>query len=276
MSEISKNFDIGESAVTRVRKRDEQKRQKIAIISMILVIALLIAALALVMYLREIFVYEDVDGSKYFVKKIDGSYSLCYKGGDVLDKNTDGYYQTDAGTLVIVDTVSGSCTRYAVVDVEGTEEVGYSQYVLMFKQLTYDNYSTKDQSKIIKSIEVHNDHGEFTFECDGNGDFVIKGNEATPYSKETFAQLAVACGYTLSMHRLASPAVLESGEIDYAEYGLVERETIVYGELDENGDPIVTTYTPAYYIITTMTGESHKVIIGDMTVTGTGYYAKYD
>ena len=276
MSETKKNFDVGESAVARAKRRDAQKKQRLAIIAMILVIALLVVALAVVMYWIDIFIYEDVDGSEYYVKKIDGSYALCYKGEGVLDKNPDGLYQTDAGTLVSVDVVKGTCTRYAVVDTEGTEEVGYAQYVLMFKQLTYDSYSTKDQSKIIKSIEVHNDHGEFTFERNSSGDFVIKGNENTPYNKEIFAQLSVACGYTLAMHRLANPVRLENGEVDYAEYGLVAREEVVEGELDENGDPIVKMSEPAYYIITTMTGESHRVIIGDMTVTGTGYYARYD
>ena len=103
MSETKKNFDIGESAVARVKRRDAQKKQKLAIIAMILVIALLVVALAVVMYWIEIFVYEDVDGSEYYVKKVGGSYALCYKGGDVLDRNQDGLYQTDAGTLVAVD-----------------------------------------------------------------------------------------------------------------------------------------------------------------------------
>ena len=135
MSEIKKDFDTGTSAVARAKRRDSLRRQRVAIIAMILVIAVLIAALAVALYWIDIFVYEDVDGAEYFVKKIDGKYSLCYKSGDVLDKNPDGYYQTDAGTLVIVDTASGECSRYAVVDTEGTEVVGYDEYVLMFKQL---------------------------------------------------------------------------------------------------------------------------------------------
>lgn len=276
MSETNRNFDIGESAAIRVKRRNAQKRQKIAIVSMILVIALLVIALAVVMYWAEIFTYEDVDGSEYYVKRVDGSYALCYKSGEVLDRNQDGLYQTDAGTLVLVDVVKGTCTRYAVVDTEDTEVVEYNQYVLMFKQLTYDNYSTKDQSKIIKSIEVHNDHGEFTFERNSGGEFVIKGKESTPYSQELFAQLSVACGYTLAMHRLQNPARLDNGDVDYAEYGLTTREEVVPGEFNENGDPVVKVSEPAYYIITTMTGESHRVIIGDVTVTGTGYYAKYE
>lgn len=276
MSEVSKNFDAGQSAVARIKRRDALKRQRIAIVSVAIIIALLIAALAVVLYWIDIFIYEDVDGSEYYVKKIEDKYSLCYKSGDVLDKNDDGYYQTDAGTLVAVDAINGTCTRFAVVDTEGSEVVGYGEYVLMFKQLTYDNYSTKDESKVIKSIEVHNGTGEFTFYRDESGEFVIKGNENTPYSKETFAKLAVACGYTLSMRRLENPARLENGEIDYAEYGLAPREEYIYDGLPDCGTPAVVEVEPAYYVITTMTGESHKVIIGDATVTGTGYYAKYD
>lgn len=276
MSENNSKLNTGRSAVARVKERDMLRRQRRAIIAMVLVVALLVAALAVALYWIDIFVYEDIDGSEYYVKKIDGEYSLCYKGGDKLDQNSDGYYQTDLGTLVAVDTKSGECKRFAVVDIEGTEEVGYAEYVLMFKQLTYDISSTKDMSKVIKSIEVHNEHGEYTFEREGEGNFVIKGHPDTPYNKETFARLAVACGYTLAMHRLENPARLESGEINYAEYGLAPKEEYVYDGLPDCGTPSIVEVEPTYYIITTMTGESHKVFIGDMTVTGTGYYAKYD
>lgn len=265
MSDKLRIFDTGVSAVARAKKRDSLRRQRVAIIAMILVVAALLAALSVALYWIDILVYEDVDGAEYYVKRVEGKYSLCYKSGEILDRNDDGYYQTDAGTLVFVDASSGSCTRYAVVDLEDTEAVGYSEYVLMFKQLTYDISSTKDMSKVIKSIEVHNEYGEYSFVREGNGDFYIEGSESTPYNKETFARLAVACGYTLSMRRLEDPKKQDNGEIDFAEYGLAVT-------VDEDGNE----KEPAYYIITTMTGESHKVIVGDLTVTGTGYYARYE
>lgn len=235
------------------------KKQRAAVIIMAVAIVLLIAALIAVYYLIGIYSYEDVDGTDYIIRKVNGNYELCYTDGTVLDKTSDGYYQTDAGTQVQINPGTGEWSRYAVVDTEGTEVLGYSQLVLMFKQLTYDASSTKDQSKVIKSIEVHNDNGSYTFNRGEKSNyFYIKDHEDAPYSLESFAQLAVACGYTISSLKLKEPAKLPDGSIDYSEYGLAESDA------------------PAWYVITTMTGESHKVYIGDVTVTGTGYYAKYD
>ena len=41
MSKVSKNFDAGQSAVARIKRRDALKRQRIAIVSVAIVIALL-------------------------------------------------------------------------------------------------------------------------------------------------------------------------------------------------------------------------------------------
>ena len=277
MAEKKFNADIGESSIKRIKARSMLKKQRLAIVLMAVVLVLLIVSLLVVNYLADIFVYTDVDGAEYYIKKINGLYSLCYKDGTVLDRNDAGHYQTDAGTLVKIDPSSGASSVYAVVDTEGTEEIGYQQYVLMFKQLTYDASSTKDSSKIIKSIEVHNEHGGYTFVRGKGNEFIIKDNEDVPYNKETFAQLAVACGYTLSMRRLEAPLRLADGSVDYSEYGLAP-ETRTRTETDENGNEIEVEYEyqPAWYVITTMDGVSHKVIVGDMVVTGAGYYAKYD
>lgn len=278
MSENNRSFSVGESAAKRVKARNMLKRQRIAIISMLLAILLLVGALITVLYLVEIYTFEDVDGSKYLVKKVDGLYKLCYRDSEVCDKNEEGYYQTELGTLVAVDAVTGECKVYAVVDTEGSEELGYAQHVLMFKQLTYDISSTKDMSKVIKSIEVRNAHGGYTFERVGEKSaFQIKGHEDAPYNQELFAQLAVACGYTISMRRLEEPKLLENGAVDYKEYGL-EPQTRVETVVDEEGNETLQEYeyVPVSYTITTMTGESHNVTVGDLTVTGTGYYAKYE
>ena len=277
MSEINKNTITGESAIRRVKQKNLLNRQRMAVILMAVAIVLLIAALLVVNYIVQIYAFDDVDGTRYYVKKVGGSYALCYKNGEVCDKNAEGYYQTDLGTLVKIDSESGASSVYAVVHTSDTEEIGYAQYVLMFKQLTYDENSTKDSSKIIKSIEVHNEHGTYMFARDENMDFVIDEHESTPYDRTVFAQLAVACGYTLSMKRLDTPVTLSDGSIDYSEYGLAS-EIRTRVQTDEHGNQVETEYQyqPAWYIITTMSGESHKVIIGDMTVTETGYYARYE
>jgi hypothetical protein len=272
-----KNVRASVSAAKKIKEKNMLRRQRRAVIAMIAAIALLVLLALAVSYIVDIYVYNDVDGTEYYIKKVDGKYALCYKDGRVCDQNQKGYYQTDLGTQVIVDEENGTSETFATVHTSESEVQGFGQYVLMFKQLTYDAGSTKDKSKVISSIEVHNEHGQYTFCRDGNGEFVIKGKEGTPYNKETFAQLAVACGYTLSTRRLASPAKLPDGSIDYAEYGLApeKREKT---ETDENGKEITVEYdyTPAWYVISTVSGESYKVIIGDMTVTGTGYYAKMD
>ena len=271
------NPNTGESAIKRIKERNMLKKQRLAIVLMVAAIALLVVALLVVNYLVQIYSFEDNDGTKYQIKKVNGIYALCYKGDGPCDRNSDGYYQTDLGTLVQIDPATGESNIYAVVDTSETEVQGYAQYVLMFKQLTYDASSTKDSSKVIKSIEVHNEFGGYTFERGEGNEFYIVGHEDAPFNKEKFAQLAVACGYTLSMRRLEEPKTLENGKTDYAEYGLVA-ETRTKVETDENGNEIETEYAyePAWYVITTMTGESHKVIIGDLIVSGAGYYAQYE
>ncbi len=268
----------GESAIGRAKKRSMLKKQRAAVILMAVAIVLLIAALFAVNYMIGIYVYPDVDGTEYHIRKVNGIYELCYKNGEALDMNSDGYYQTDLGTLVIIDPQTGDWSRYAVVDTEGTEVLDYGQKVLMFKQLTYDKSSTKDMSKVIKSIEVHNAKGSFTFARDNdNNYFNIVGHEGVPYDLDSFAQLSVSCGYTISMLRLEDPLKLEDGTVNYAEYGLAaEKRSRTETDKDGNEITVEYDYEPAWYVITTMTGESHKVYIGDMTVTETGYYARYE
>ena len=120
---------------------------------MTLGIVALVAALLAVSYLVDIYTFEDVDGTVYYAKKDGGEYGLYYKGGEKCDIDSDGYYQTALGTMVSVDKKSGECKIYAYVHTSDTEVRGWGEFVLMFKQLTYDHGSTKDESKIIKSIE---------------------------------------------------------------------------------------------------------------------------
>ena len=202
------NPNTGESAIKRIKERNMLKKQRLAIVLMVAAIALLVVALLVVNYLVQIYSFEDNDGTKYQIKKVNGIYALCYKGDGPCDRNSDGYYQTDLGTLVQIDPATGESSIYAVVDTSETEVQGYAQYVLMFKQLTYDASSTKDSSKVIKSIEVHNEFGGYTFERGEGNEFYIAEHEDAPFNKETFAQLAVACGSTLSMRRLEEPKTL--------------------------------------------------------------------
>ena len=259
------------------KNRTMLRKQKRAIVILVAAVVLLATLLGVVNYIIDIYFYDDFDGVRYYIKKSDGVYGLYNKDGSVCDINDEGYYQTKLGTQLEIDPETGEHEIYAVVDTEGTEMIGYSGRVLMFRQLTYDESSTLDQSRVIKSIEVHNEYGGYTFERNDDMDFVIKGNEDVAYNKESFAKLAVACGYTLSMQRLENPRRLSDGSIDLAEYGLCD-QTRTKTETDEDGNEVTVEYeySPAWYVITTMTGEQHKVIIGDQIVSGAGYYAQYE
>ena len=270
------------------KKKSMYRTQKNAAIALAVSFALLIVVLIGVNALVDILSYtEEVrivaeDGTvetistKYYVKKIDGVYHLCHLEGSFpkytftpLPKDQDGYFVTDHDSLVAVNPETGACELYAVVETEGTEVVGYSGRVLMFRQLTYDASSSlgKKEANRIDKIEVHNQHGSFTFVRTEGNMFEIKGYETTTYSLETFANLASACGYTISMERLSEPERNPDGTIRFAEYGLIaEKRT------DEEGNEY--DYVPANYTVTAGNGEAFTVIIGDEIVSGAGYYVQ--
>lgn len=264
-------------------------KQKKAIWGLVIAAAVLVVGLIFTNYIIDIYHYEDLDGTVYTIKKKDGVYGLYHRNGSRCDINDDGYYLTTLGTQLSLDEDTGEYEIYAVVDTEGTEELGYAQRVLMFKQLTYDKSSTTDYTRVIDRIEVHNAYGTMVFKRANSSDntFVIEGYEGTAYSTELFAQLSVGCGYTISMQRLKNPERLPDGSIDYAEYGLAPEtrtQTDENGDpvLDDNGNPVTYEYTPAWYTVTTLqpdakTGlDSYTVTLGDATVSGGGYYARYE
>lgn len=271
------------------KKKSLYRMQKNAAVTLAVSFALLIVVLIGVNALVSILTYtEEVkivteDGqvevitTKYYVKKIDGVYHLCHLEGSFpnwtftpLRQNSDGLFITDHESLIEVDPESGACKVYAVVETEGTEVVGYSGRVLLYRQLTYDASSSlgKTPANRIDKIEIHNTHGTYTFirEKDTNT-FYIDGYDTTAYSLESFASLANACGYTLSMERLSDPDREPDGTIRFAEYGLAP-ET----RKDEEGNEY--DYTPAYFTVTAGDGNAYTVLVGDPIVSGAGYYVQ--
>ena len=260
-------------------KKSSYKNQKRAVIALLIAVALLVAAFVVVQTVVDIYRYDDFDGTAYTIKKDDGIYGL-YRDGAKCDINDDGYYVTTLGTQLKIDPETGTYEIYAVVDTTGTEEVGVNQRVLMFKQLTYDQSSTSDASRIIQSIAIHNEYGNFTLKRANGNYFAVEGHDTAVLDTQLFAQLSVGCGYTISLRRLESPLCLPDGSVDYTEYGLAPEQREKLDEdgkpmTDETGAPILYDYTPAGYTITTMTGDAYTVTIGDATPTGTGYYARY-
>ena len=277
---IRKTNDRGLTAPERVKRSNMLKKQRMAAIIIAAVILLLIAMLALVLYVVDIYSFEDINGDEYLIKKSDGAYALCYKDGKVcgiVDFQGEKCYITAIGTIVLVDGDSGKATVKVVPEISGSEVQYYDYYVSLFNTMTYDENKVKEPSQIIESIEVHNAHGSYKFVRDKNYDFVIDGHESTPYSSLSFAQFASTCGSAVASRRLESPVKLDNGQIDYAEYGLAGeiRERVEIGE-DGNEIRAEYEYTPGYYVITAKNGDWHKILIGDVTVTGDGYYAKYE
>ena len=105
----------------------------------------------------------------------------------------------------------------------------------------------------MQSIEVVNEHGSYKFVRTDDGSFVIEGFEDTLYSSELFSQLVVDTGYTLAKVKIG-----DNITDDLYKYGL-----------DEKSDP-------AYFCVTTLTGKTHKVYIGNQITTGGGFYARYE
>jgi len=272
----------------KARRKTSLRNQKRALIALAVAVVLLVGALIFVNYIVDIYTYTDVDGVEYTLKKRNGKYAL-FLDGELCDVNHEGFYQTKNGTLLDVDESTGDYEIYAVVHTAQTEELGHNRRVLMFKQLTYDMSSTKDESKVIKEIRLKNEYGEMTLVRGDSNRFFVEGHEGLLLDDELFATLASACGYTISTHRLADPVKNSDGTIDLSEYGLVSelRTKTVYpegtgtesGNLSDMAGEGVTVeymYEPTKYTITTMTGEEYTVTVGDMTLTGSGYYAMYE
>ena len=268
-----------------IKKRSTlARRRTIGIIVAAIIVAALAIALALVLdYVNGEPVEDPADGTVYYVREKDDVYALYDTDRKTVMPTEEqyGYYVTHAGTLVQVDSEKGEWEIKAVVDTEGNEQLGFNQRVLMFPHL---------QKTDILQLDVHNSEGDFTFvrlnekgKVDASGDFFIKGAEINTYDQEKFASLYVSAGYTLTTRKIKDPIKDSNGE--FSEYGLVSeiREREVKDEkgnfvVNEAGDGYVTEtyeYEPAYYVLTDIKGNKHKVIIGDLMVNGGGYYVQY-
>lgn len=257
------------------------KRRKLAIIATAVAVAVLAVALFVVLDYVNGTPFEDpADGRVYYIRHSKNENKETVYALYDTDKKTVmpqeeqyGYYVTHAGTLVEVNAKTGKFGEVILVDTEGSETLDFNQRILMFPHL---------EQKDILSIEVVNSEGTFAFlRVDANGkinpsgSFVLSNSPATKYDQELFASLRVDAGYTLTTQKIASPIKDANGE--FTEYGLVKQQRVRQEVNEETGETVTETYTytPAYYIITDVNGNSHKVIIGDMLVTGEGYYVQY-
>ncbi len=124
-------------------------------------------------------------------------------------------------------------------ETEEGESLGTQNRFFMFGSL---------DRKDIKSISVDNEHGGFTFENDGKGEFYIKGHDTVNFDGELFATLLNISSYTLSKSKVGS----NLSDDKLLEYGLTEPK--------------------ASWTVTAYNGDSFKVFVGDRLLTGGGYY----
>ena len=223
-------------------KRSLYKNKKIAIIALLLLIAVLLGAFFAVNYFMKI-KKVTLEGVTYTVKTQDNVYSIYTEDGAELEKTQDGYFVLNSGNLVSLDQSTGDVTPYVKADISGTEQLSQDGRILIFP------YTSRSK---IQSIEVSNEHGSFAFYKDQNGLFRIKGHETTGYNGEELSYLIACSGYTIGT-RVDSKISLD--KFGFSEYGF--------------DSPLAT------YKLTTVNGEVYDVEIGDMTVDGSGYYARY-
>ncbi len=123
------------------------------------------------------------------------------------------------------------------------EVEGYGGRVQMFEHI---------EIKDVASVYVHNSHGEYKIVNEGDSNLVIEGYEHILLDGEKLTQMILNAGYTLSTFNA------NVNEEDFAKYGLAK------GESD------------AYFVLTSTAGKRYTVYIGDKTLAGDGYYARYE
>lgn len=263
------------------------RRQTVAVIVLAGVLVLLIAAQIIASGLVKIYTLKDTfldengvwQTVKYTVKRdsATGLYALYNKQGEKMTAAPDnGYnnyeingqkivvYETEVGgNQYRVNTATGEFSLYASVDPEGDEVRGGSATntrLLMFPRI--------DQSEIL-SLQVENGSGKYRTEKK-NGSTVLSVWDGEDWQasmiepdQQAYANLAVNCGYALTMQKLdlSAPGAprLADGTVNYAAYGL---------------DPNSAENPPASYTVTATGGKSYTVLIGNLAVTGEGYYIK--
>lgn len=275
-----------------IKEKQKMSLMKKSIV-FISIAAALIAALSITLFfvldIANTKSYKDpIDEKTYYIIKKDNVWSMYHENKEDMLPFDSKYDQfiTDSGVRVEINRETGAIIEVVIVDgTVDTEVIEQNFRTLMFPHIEYAN---------LRSVEVHNSYDTFTFlrydaetglQSD-DGDFVIyDGIQFYPhisYNQDLFASLYVTAGYTLTIDKVEDPIKDENGE--FSEYGLVpeKRRVEVLDEdgefvLDENGDYIYEEidYVPAYYIITDMNGNSHKVLIGDRIIPGGGYYVQY-
>lgn len=229
-------------------KRTLAGTQKKAVILIAALIVILALVLIFVNYLTGIDTFEDIDGTKYRIKRSGDVYALFDSNGYMLDttiENKTTYYITELGTLVSVGN-DGAASIYAVVDTDDGEELSSYNNLMIYKKIDSANIQTIKITNRAEGIE-----GTYIFNRDKSGAMRLKGYENTAFDAEAYAYLASICGNTTTMRKISNEALAKYG---FEEYGL---------------DSPQSTMT-----ITDTSGTSHILEIGKQIVSGNGYYVR--
>jgi len=247
------------------------KKRKIAVVCFLLTFAILLGVYVMVaQFMKPTVGYIDSDGTTYYVKYKNGAYAMYNKNGDRLQQEAQfGYFVTEFGTLVEIDSQTGECLTQIIVDDlqdgEDTKDVTNNNVrILMFPHVENDD---------ILQLEVHNSHGSYTLmrvneigELSASGDLVLKNALTINFDPERMPALCTGAGYTISTQKIKDPIKDANGL--FSEYGLVPETRV-----DDEGNEY--EYQPAYYILTDRNGNKHKIILGDLLPSGADYYAQY-
>ncbi len=252
------------------------KRQRLAVLVTVALVILLTVAMILVWRFtsRQAVEYSDgtrvVDenGLKYYTVQKNKKWVMQDEDGTLCGTTSEGLYKThDGATLVMVDEETGTPKVVAAMQLNGTED-GFYNTDGTVTVLLYPILERAD----IQSIEIKNDKDAFTFVRTEEDTFVLQGNEAVGYDSTLFSTLVAVTGYTKALRRLEIAKAFETdkdGNYLYDQYeGFRAHGYAEYG-LPENTDDATK-----YYVITAIDGTTHKIVIGNETVDGAGYYAR--
>ncbi len=252
--------------------RSMYQKQRLAVVILLVAAVLLVATLLIVKEVVSVYRFTDTyytaDGTEvsdeYTVKRVDGLYTILDKDGNRMSTNQYGYYILKSGNQYDLDEETGEFELYAVVDDNAKGELmGYGNRVMIFPQI---------EQKNIYSIQVNNESGSYRFYRDKDGNVLIEGTEEAlvAYDKEVYAAMSVACGYTLTTHKLdltrADVPRNADGSVNYAAYGLDKPQanyTITAAARNEKGELYESD-------------TSYTVYVGDMTLDGAGYYVQVE
>ncbi len=253
------------------KSKNMLKTQRIALIILVLSVIVLCVGMFFVGRILSNIPIEFIDPNDdtvYYIKKSDGVYVMFDADGNRCAVTDDGDFITAYGTVVQVDGKSG---EYYVDN--GRE--------LIFPQLFHDAYNAAGFSqypddKIIERLDVENIHGSYSFVREKLDNFILEGHPDVKYTQEAFVSLIMSCSYPLSILKLESPKTLHDGSVDWSEYGLAEemRENTV---TDEDGNTTTEEYKyfPTKATITAKNGDTYTLYIGDATISGDSFYARY-